>query len=191
MRNYNHLELYLNLLLGDLYGQPPDAGHTGMCAEVINLWIPAMTSVKTVLDLGCGEACIAEPYFTALGKEYTGITLGSEAITAQKTGKNVLNMDFNFLEFEDNSFDLLFSRHSLEHSPMPLLTLMEWKRVAIDFLCVVLPNPEHFTYKGKNHYSVMLPEQFRWLCEVSGWNVIWENYDEKQELRFMCEKVRT
>ena len=44
------------------------------------------------------------------------------------------NADYNFLEYPDNSFDLVFSRHSLEHSPFPVLTLMEWYRVARDFM---------------------------------------------------------
>lgn len=190
MRDFSNMNRYMNSLLGDIYEQPPDPGHIQMLREVFHNWIPQLTSVKTVLDMGCGEVAIAEPFFKTLNIEYTGITLGKEATIARKRGRNVVNMDFNFLEFEDNSFDLIWSRHSLEHSPMPLLTLMEWGRVGKDFLCLILPNPDHFGWVGRNHYSVMNAPHAKWLLERAKWRAIWEDFSNAQEIRFMCEKIR-
>jgi hypothetical protein len=108
-------------------------------------------------------------------------------------------MDFSFLDYPDNSFDLIFSRHSLEHSPMPLLTLMEWARVGANWLGLVLPAPEWYTYKGLNHYSVMNFEQVQVMLDVAGWHVMWKDIDElpngdgivaPHEYWLMCERKR-
>ena len=111
--------------------------------------------------------------------DYTGVALGPDVIPAQNAGYNVKRMDFNFLEYEDKSFDMVFSRHSLEHSPMPLLSLMEWSRVAVNYLGVILPAPEHYTYEGLNHYSVMAsPMQFVAVAARGNWKPIWTDIKE-------------
>lgn len=189
-KDFGNLEIYLNKLVGDIYEQPPDGGHTGMALECFDSWIPRLADVKSVLDIGCGQTAFMEEHFTKLGIFYTGITLGSEAIAAMKTGKNVLNMDMNFLDFDDNSFDLIWARHTAEHSPMPLLTLMEWNRVSKAFLCLVVPNPDHYGRTGRNHYSVLYNDQWKFLMERAGFHVIWEDYENKTEYRFMAEKKR-
>ena len=112
-----------------------------MAVEIITKWLPIATSVKTVLDVGCGTGFLQET-FESFGKEYTGITLGEDFLVAKGLGKNVYNMDFNFLEFPANSFDLIFSRHSLEHSPFPLLTLdgmVQSSERLLDCLIVTYP----------------------------------------------------
>ena len=97
-------------------------------------------------------------------------------------------MDFNFLEHPDKSFDLIFSRHSLEHSPFPLLSLMEWHRVARNWLILVLPTPRSFPLGGRNHYGIMSASQARFLLERAGWARLWEDHIE-EEFRFFCSKV--
>jgi hypothetical protein len=139
--------------------------------------------------------------FQHWGMEYTGIALGEDVVVAQSLGRNVHRMDFSFLDYEDNSFDLIFSRHSLEHSPMPLLTLMEWGRAAKSWLGIVLPAPEWYGYKGRNHYSVMNMDQITNMLEQAGWYPLWTDIDsrtfntETNEVRpheywIMCEKRR-
>jgi hypothetical protein len=34
--------------------------------------------------------------------------------------------DFHFIDSGGEIYDLIFARHALEHSPMPILALMEW-----------------------------------------------------------------
>lgn len=180
---------HYNTLLGDVYAQPEDSGHTSLAVEIISKWIPLATSVKTVLDVGCGEGFLQE-VFESFKLEYTGITLGIDFLVATEKGRNVRNMDFNFLDFPDKSFDLIFSRHSLEHSPFPLLTLMEWHRVAKDYLFLILPTASAYGWGGNNHYSVMAKEQAEFLLERAKWRPIWDNFTDKSELRFFCEKIR-
>jgi len=183
---YKNIDNYIYELYGDIYSQPEDSGHSDLSLQIINHWMSHLGTVQNVLDVGCGEG-FAQPMFEYWKASYTGTCLGNDYMIAKEKGRNVVMVDFNFLTFDDESFDLVFSRHSLEHSPMPLLTLMEWHRVARKWLGLVLPNPNHFTYVGRNHYSVFDPHQIVWLLRRAGWKVIDYQADE-QEYRFLCEK---
>ena len=182
---------YYYELLGDVYPQPEDDGHTRMAGEVINKWVSILSPCKSVLDVGAGQG-FCQPFFEQFGIHYTGIAMGKDVIEAKKLGRNVLQGDFHFLSHHaDASYDLIFSRHSLEHSPMPLIALMEWYRLASNWLCLILPNPIHYGWVGKNHYSVLHPDQAKFLMERAGWRVIWEDNSEETELRYMAEKKST
>lgn len=187
MKDWSKINSYYNELLGDVYAQPPDAGHMAMAQDVVSRWISLMPTCKSVLDVGCGEGFM-RPMFDAYGVEYTGVALGVDVTNAKASGHNVLWMDFNFLEFPDKSFDLICSRHSLEHSPFPLLTLMEWHRVARAWLLLILPTPKYFQWGGRNHYGMMSASQARFLMDRAGWKVLWEDMSDEREFRFMCEK---
>lgn len=200
MRDYKHIDQYITKLYADIYPQPEDDGHTRIAAEAIDNWMSKMTTCHSVLDVGCGTG-FCQDFFQKWNVQYEGVCLGKDFLEAQKLGRSVRQMDFNFLEYPDNSFDLVFARHSLEHSPMPLLTMMEWHRVSKNWLGVIVPTPEWFTFKGKNHYSIMNIEQIKNLLDVSGWNILWEDIHDETwdteshqtkpfEYRFMCEKKR-
>lgn len=176
MRDWQKIDQYLTSLYADIYPQPEDAGHTELAQRVIDLWMSRMTTCHSVLDAGCGEG-FCQPMFEKWGMSYEGICLGDDFIKAQGLGRNVKKMDFSFLDYPENSFDMIFSRHSLEHSPMPILTLMEWARVAKNWLGLVMPVPEWYGYRGQNHYSVMPMQQIKFLLDRAGWNVIWEEVD--------------
>lgn len=197
MRDYKHIDRYLNQLYGDIYAQPEDDGHGGLAKKVVDFWMERMTTCHSVLDCGAGEG-FCQPLFEHWGISYEGIAIGHDVTIAQNKGRNVKKMDFSFLDYPENSFDLVFSRHSLEHSPFPLLTLMEWYRVSRSWLGIVLPAPEWYTYKGLNHYSVMNKEQIENILDRAGWSVLWHDVDEQpfnkegvmkpHEYWYMCEK---
>lgn len=178
MRDWTHHDQYVTKLYSDIYPQPEDSGHTELARKVIDHWMSKMTTCHSVLDVGCGTG-FCEVMFGKWDVQYEGVCLGDDFIEATNHGRNVKKMDFNFLDYPDNSFDMIFSRHSLEHSPMPLLTLMEWERVAMNWLGLVVPAPEWYTYSGKNHYHVMNMEQIKNLLKVAGWNVMWEEIDHR------------
>jgi SAM-dependent methyltransferase len=198
MRDYKHIDSYINRLYGDIYAQPEDEGHSGLALRVIDHWMSRLTSCHSVLDVGCGEG-FCQPMFERWDISYEGVAIGKDVMVAQEKGRNVKKMDFSFLEYPENSFDLIFSRHSLEHSPMPLLTLMEWARVGTNWLGLVLPAPEWYTFRGLNHYSVMNFEQIQVMLDVAGWHVMWKDIDElpngagtltPHEYWLMCERKR-
>lgn len=182
MKDYKYIDEYLNILVQDLYPQPSDDGHDMLLNQAMQEWEAYLLSVEKVLDVGCGEDVIAFPYFSRWGVEYLGVSLdGGDKVNTRK-------MDMSFLEFEDNSFGGIFARHVLEHSPMPLLTLMEWHRVSNKYLFLILPNPDHFGYIGRNHYSVMSHPQINWLLRRAGWKIL-EKSIVPEEFRFICEKM--
>lgn len=188
MRNYKHFDISLNELVNDIYSQPADEGHTNMAMSVIRNWIPKLVGCKSVVDMGCGQIA-PQSEFEHLGIEYTGVSIGEDVVSARANLKNVVNMDMTFTDFPNESFDLVYSRHSLEHSPFPLLTLMEWHRVAKFWLCLVLPSPTFYGYKGKNHYAVMNFDQLLQFLERSGWAIIWRDESDQREIRLMCQKT--
>jgi len=176
MRDYKNLDSYITKLAADIYRQPEDEGHTKLAYKVIDTWMSRLTGCFSVLDLGCGEA-FCQPFFENWNVKYEGITLGDDYLFSKDTGRNVKKMDFSFLEYPDNSFDLLFARHSFEHAVMPLTTLMEWHRVSKQWLGLVLPTPDWYGYGGRNHYYIFHQEQIANLLEKSGWKIIWNEVD--------------
>lgn len=180
MSDWTRIDGYYTSLLGDIYPQPEDEGHSGLAKFAIDTWFARLTGCKSVLDVGCGEG-FCQPFFEEWDVKYEGVCLGEDFLVAREQKRNVKKMDYNFLEYEDNSFDLVFSRHSLEHSPMPLLTMMEWRRVAKNWVGIILPAPEWYTYKGLNHYSVVNLEQAKVLVDRAGLNILWEEVDSRSK----------
>jgi ubiquinone/menaquinone biosynthesis C-methylase UbiE len=188
-RDWNWINKYYEELLGDVYPQPDEGGRTEITKEILCRF-PEIKKAKNVLDVGCGEGFLQE----LLRDDciYLGITLSEQDFAeAQAKGRIVMLGDFNFLPFarypDERKFDLVFASHVLEHSPMPLLTLMEWYRVSNEYLCLVMPNPAHYTYFGRNHYSVSNKQHIKWLLRRAGWKVV-KKYFTDTDLAFFCEK---
>jgi SAM-dependent methyltransferase len=189
IRDYDSFDGFLNELMDDVYPQPTDDGHVAMSLNIINKWIPKLLECTSVVDMGCGQIAPQEE-FEKFGIRYLGVAIGEDVVVARGMGKSVVNLDMTFTGFDSESFDLVYARHTLEHSPFPLLTLMEWHRIARHWLLVVLPSPSHYGWEGKNHYGVMNYEQARAFMERAGWHVIWDDVSEPTEIRLMCEKVK-
>lgn len=183
MRDYTNFDKYLTELIGDVYPAPSDPKHTEWRRWVFTNWISKLDGIKTCLDVGCGDG-FCQPMAAELGLVWSGVTIGPEFLDCKSRGLDVYNNDMTFLPFHNNSYDLVMAFHTLEHSPFPLLTLMEFHRVAKTYLCIVLPQAEFWSYKGRNHYSVMNRSQFIWLSQRAGWKLIWENMTP-EEMRFM------
>ncbi len=186
-RDFIFIDKYLDELRQDIYKQPPDDGHTALAVEVIDKWIPEIQPID-VLDVGCGEGFCQE-HFERYNVIYKGVCLGEDVEKAKKAGRNVHEGDFHFLPDDISVWDLVFARHALEHSPMPLLALMEWHRVANKYLILILPKPKFWLFLGRNHYSVVVDSQAKFLLHRSGWKIIEEDHEHEWEYRYLCEKV--
>lgn len=185
-RNYGHIERYLNDLYPDIYAQPPDHVHSGLTKQVIERWVSQL-KVNSILDVGCGQG-EALGLLAQYARDVRGVTLGDDYEVCKQKGLAVEFADMSFLPYEANEFDLIFARHVLEHSPMPLLTLMEWRRVSRKWLILVVPSLSAFQWYGQNHYYVLLPQQWTGLIERAGWDIIWsEDSQGEFEHRFCCE----
>lgn len=168
---YKNFDHYLTELSQDIYPQPEDAGHRAWAMDAINRYFQtaAKETTKTVLDVGCA-AGFCKPLFAQFGlHDWTGVTRGEDYSIAKAVELNVHEADMTFLPFSDKSFDLIFARHVLEHSPFPVITLMEWQRVSRKWLYLIAPAPMYWTFAGKNHYSMMNTVQIEWLLKRAGW----------------------
>ena len=129
--------------------------------------------VQTILDVGSGEKDLGFTEMVDLGK----------------------GCDFHWLDYEDGSFDLIWARHALEHSPMPYFALREWYRVSKQYLLVVVPEVSEYIANYPGHYSCLSEEMWEALFKKSGWEVekfvkgFWKHGDRNlPELRFLCKK---
>ena len=184
MRDYSRFDKCLDRLLQDVYAQPPDRGHTEWATDVVRGLCTIPKNIRNVLDVGCGQGFLAGE-FNNMGLAWTGVTIGEDYRICKKNGLNVNESDMSFLPFEDNSFDLIFARHVLEHSPFPVITLMEWRRVCKGWLALVAPSPDYWGWGAKNHYSVMSKDQLEWLLKRSGWSEINSQTFTNRDQKFM------
>lgn len=184
-RDYHNFDLYYQELLGDVYSQPSDEGHLKLMTEVINRWIIPL-GVSLVFDAGAGSGD-AYNIFKAHKIDYLGCALNEDFSVAGVNHVGPLDFNFATKEFGDEFFDLVLSRHSLEHSPFPIITLMDWYKVSKKWLALVVPNPEHYKYVGRNHYSVANIHQNVWWLRRAGWKLNKLNVTET-EFWFLCEK---
>ncbi|NEQ52463.1 MAG: class I SAM-dependent methyltransferase [Leptolyngbya sp. SIO3F4] len=86
--------------------------------------------LKHFLELGCGDGTVSY-FLQTQGKNTTAVDSCSDGFSekAFKEGVNLREMDAAALEFETESFDLIFSYDSFEHFLDPELVLQEAIRV--------------------------------------------------------------
>jgi SAM-dependent methyltransferase len=185
MRDYTRFDEYLNRLAEDIYPQPPDLAHTAWTVDFIT-WLKDTGQIHpgmSFLDIGCGQAIARSAVSNILQCAWSGVTLG-EDWEEIKDISNTYQADMSFLPFEDSSFDIVYARHALEHSPFPFPTLMEWHRVSKKWLALVMPAPEFWGFRGKNHYSVMTLPHLYWALARSGWTPIAEQEFKQNNSRW-------
>jgi SAM-dependent methyltransferase len=94
-------------------------------------------------------------------------------------GHTVEKHDFSFLPqskgYDDNSVDFIFLRHTLEHSPYPIITLMEYNRILKQdskiYIEVPAPDCERKHEWNLNHYSILGPSQLIALLQRTGFDI--------------------
>jgi ubiquinone/menaquinone biosynthesis C-methylase UbiE len=148
-----------------------------------------------ILDIGAGD-CLTYEYLkerVQKGELYwEGINKGGDLETSKAKGYNVKDMDFNFLEYEDNSFDLLIAVSVLEHSICPPLMLMEMYRVASKYVFVRFPaiNAEGgiLSYEeNPDHHFIMNKAMWEKMFKIVGFSIEKSGLDGG-ELQYLLKK---
>lgn len=173
----SRLEQFLEKIKADTYPEPSSGQHTEITAKMLARLFSTyvLPAGARVLDVGCGQG-VALQHFVARGCEATGITLNAVDVEAcQRQGYQVLEMDQSFLDFPDESFDLVWCRHALEHSIFPYFSLQEFWRVLKPggWLYVEVPAPDTSCQhqRNRNHYSVLGKTMLASLLERTGFQM--------------------
>ncbi len=177
-RDLSALNSFLDRIEADVYPEAPSQIHadiTGVALERLMQLFP-LTPGMRVLDVGCGQGPALE-FFRKCQTDYLGVTLSDEDVEACRVkGFNVERMDQSFLRLPDQSQDLVWARHVIEHSIFPLFTLHGFNRVIRPpgMLYLEVPAPETSCHheQNPNHYSVLSKSNWRSLLERSGFKVI-------------------
>lgn len=173
MRDWSEIDAIYNGLLTSVYPQPDSQGHTDGCGQAVSWFLSKLpiNAVNSVFDMGAGTG-FAIQFFQERGIQYSGCALGKDVEVARSLGRNIIEADFNFLP-DGIKADAILSRHSLEHSPFPHLSLISWRRIA-SRVFLVLPALEwfHAGVRGTNHFSVLNQEQWEALFNTTGWKVV-------------------
>lgn len=111
---------------------------------VSELWpILETLGIETALEVGTGQPPgIVVQMLRNHGVEATGLDA--------KPGSDYTG-DMHDLPFKDNTFDLVASRHSLEHVLIPHVCLFEMARVSKRWLIVVAPEDGEKTWNWPSH----------------------------------------
>lgn len=119
-----------------------------------------------ILCVGCRNTLEIE-YFRSKGaKEVIGIDLYSES-------PSVTVMDMHAMKFDDNTFDLLFSSHSLEHAYEPSQAAAEFLRVVVPGGVVAVEVPICFKPSGADLVDFGDVEQLHRLFAPCMERVLW------------------
>ncbi len=164
----NKILKFLKMVSQEVYSEPDTAMHMGMIDKIIpDLEKNQLGDNKNqaILDVGCGQGYAMTKLREAGFTNVQGITMSDEDVKAtQDKGFNCQKMDQSFMTFDNESFDFLFVRHCLEHSPFPYLTLGEFHRVLKmgGKIYIEMPAPDNYRPLEyiANHYSVMGAKQW-------------------------------
>jgi SAM-dependent methyltransferase len=156
----------------DVYPEYPDAGHTRVTADALQ-HIDEKWGLrgKRVLDVGCGQGVALEK-FVEYGAVATGLTFGEDFEVCKQKGFDVYAMDMSFLDFPPETFDLIWARHSLEHSLFPYFTLdglcSVLKRGGMLYVEVPAPDTSANHQRNPNHYSCLTRDSWAALFDRVG-----------------------
>ena len=181
-------EGFLHRIQNEVYSELDSDLHTALIDKMLPEFARFIPDPQTrLLDVGCGQG-YASLKFKKLGyKQLTAVTFSNEDVEATiKRGITCYKMDMSFLGFDDKMFDALWVRHTLEHSPFPYLTLLEFNRVLVPggFIYIEMPMPDtpRVLENWPNHYSIFGEKIWISLFERSEFKTI-----VKTALRFTLQ----
>lgn len=165
-----------------LYEEGESNFHKQLTTEVVKTYIEPMNLPKDahILDLGSGPGYFCDEMKSREYTNYTAVTLSDGDIkTCKEKGHRTAKYDISFLPvadgYTDESVDLIFARHSLEHSPYPIFTLIEWNRIlkqgAKVYIEVPQPDCDRRHEWNSNHFSILGANQLAALLDRAGFTI--------------------
>jgi SAM-dependent methyltransferase len=178
------LKFYYEWLVNcHIYDEGESDMHEKITKQVVETYIDPLDISKDakILDLGCGPG-----YFLDFMKErgytdLTGVTLSPNDVKlCESKGHTIKKYDLSFLPQKDGYYDesvnMIFLRHALEHSPFPIFSLMEYNRIlkqnGILYIEVPCPGSDRKHEYNLNHYSILGDFQLAALLERTGFGIM-------------------
>jgi len=141
-------------------------------------------------------------HFKDAGKEAIGINdilYPTDRLFIDKYDLKVLKMDMHNITIENEMFDAVWCRHTLEHSFAPMRVISEMWRVTKKggYLFLALPPPPNPEKPYEGHYHQIPDYQARYLLNMSNYRVLnmWNAYfsykakNDNLEIRAICRKM--
>ena len=174
------LKLYYDHALNSIQDEGESDSLEKIIGQVVDNFIVPLKLKKTakILDIGSGVGYFTD-HMSSLG--YTDITSttwtnGDEA-ALKKKGYNYIKTDINFINQPDTSYDFIFCRHALEHSPFPYFALLEYNRLLKKGGQLYVEMPASHGPRGAEtwpqHFSVLGEIQLQSLIARSGFTIEW------------------
>lgn len=161
------LKLYNEYLYtAHVYDEGVSQFHEQLTTQTVKEYIDPLNLPldSKIIDVGCGPGYFLDEMKKRGYTDVTGITLSHGDIDeCKKKGHTVKQYDFSFLPqkdgYYDESVDFIFCRQSLEHSPYPIFTLMEYNRILKQngkiYIEMPCPDADRQHELNLNHYSVL------------------------------------
>lgn len=177
------IKLYNNYLIQNhVYPEGESGYHKQITNQVVETFIDPMNLSKTarILDLGCGPGYFLDQMKEREFTNVIGVTLSQGDIDlCESKGHTIKQYDLSFLPqndgFTDESVDLIFLRHALEHSPYPIFSLLEYNRLLNRggkiYIEVPAPDCDRKHEFNLNHYSILGQTQLIALLQRTGFVV--------------------
>ena len=170
------------LYASHIYAEGDSGFHKELTTKVVADYIDPLNLPKdaVILDLGCGPGYFLDEMKAREYTNVTGVTLSPEDIAlCESKGHTVKPYDLSFLPqkdgYYDESVDLIFLRHALEHSPYPIFSLMEYNRVLKQnrqiYIEVPAPDCDRKHEDNPNHYSILGANQLAALLVRTGFDI--------------------
>ncbi len=180
MRDYSRLDVFLDQRFSEIYPEPLGEPHISIIKRMVPELIDhyEIKSGAKVLDVGCGHG-LALKAFRDRECRPIGVGFGDEAEKCRIEGFEIVEEDMSFLDFPDETFDVVWCRHVIEHSIFPYFTLSEMFRLlktdGVFYMEVPAPATSCKHETNPNHYSVLTQEMWLSLLQRIGFTQIRQN----------------
>lgn len=165
-----------------IYDEGESGFHKDLTAQVVKGYIDPLNLPKDahILDLGCGPGYFLDEMKDRGYTNVTGVTLSPGDIKiCESKGHTIKKYDLSFIPqrdgYNDESVDFIFLRHAFEHSPYPIISLMEYNRLLKQngklYIEVPQPNCDRKHEWNLNHYSIFGEQQLAALLNRCGFEI--------------------